>query len=150
MHCPYCKYEETKVIDSREVTDANSIKRRRECLKCAKRFTTKEHVESLDIVVIKKDGSRQEYDRDKIRKSMLIACQKRPVTEEQLEQAINKIEFKIKNTNSTEVQSQEIGHEVMKALKKLDKVAFVRFASVYKEFKDLEEFNEELKQLMKT
>ncbi len=148
MHCPYCTHSETKVIDSREGIDNNSIKRRRECLRCEKRFSTKENVQSLDIEVIKKDGSREEFSHEKIKRGMIIACQKRPVSDEQLEQALNRIEFAIKNAHSTEVPSSVIGQEVMKELKKLDKVAFIRFASVYKEFKDLEEFNEQLQKLM--
>ena len=148
MHCPYCNHEETKVIDSREVVDSNSIKRRRECVRCEKRFSTKENVQSLDIEVIKKDGKREEFSREKIKRGMIIACQKRPVSDEQLEQALNRIEFTIKNAHSTEVPSSLIGQEVMKELKKLDKVAFIRFASVYKEFKDLEEFNEQLQKLI--
>ena len=148
MHCPYCNHEETKVIDSREVLDSNSIKRRRECVRCEKRFSTKENVQSLDIEVIKKDGKREEFSREKIKRGMIIACQKRPVSDEQLEQALNRIEFTIKNAHSTEVPSSLIGQEVMKELKKLDKVAFIRFASVYKEFKDLEEFNEQLQKLI--
>lgn len=148
MICPYCKHSETKVIDSREVPDAEEIRRRRECLKCEKRFTTKERVEGMDIVVVKKNGQQQDFDVDKLRKSFTIACRKRPVSVEQIEDALARVETKIRNLTSTEVQSKFIGEQVMKELKKLDKVAYVRYASVYKEFKDLEEFEEELGRLM--
>ena len=134
MHCPYCAHTETKVIDSREVMDVNSIRRRRECLKCEKRFTTRERVEILDIVVTKKDGRREEFDREKVKKGMQIACQKRSISDEDIEAAINRIEYKVKNLNSSEVTTEIIGQEDMKELKKLDKVAFIRFTSILTEF----------------
>jgi len=148
MICVYCRHPETKVIDSREIPDAEEIRRRRECLKCEKRFTTKERVEGIDISVTKKSGEQEDFDLDKLKKSFIIACRKRPVSKEDIDDAISRIESKIRKLSSNEVPSKYIGEQVMKELKKLDKVAYVRYASVYKEFKDLEEFDEELSKLM--
>jgi transcriptional repressor NrdR len=149
MICPYCKHEDVKVVDSREVPDAEETRRRRECLKCAKRFTTRERVVGLDMVVIKKGDKREDFCRDKLKKAFEISCGKRPVTDQQIEAAIDRIETKIRNLRSTEVPSTYIGERVMTELKRLDKVAYIRFASVYKEFKDLGEFDEELHKLLK-
>jgi len=148
MQCPYCGHGDVSVIDSRESPDAAETRRRRECSKCGKRFTTREHVVGLDIVVIKKNGNKETFSREKIMKGINIACGKRPVTTEQKEVLIDRIEEKIRNLESTEVQSTFIGNLVIKELKKLDKIAYIRFASIYKEFKDLEEFEEEVHKLL--
>jgi transcriptional repressor NrdR len=148
MICPYCKHEDTKVVDSRDVPDIEETRRRRECLKCEKRFTTKEKVEGIDISITKKNGNKENFDREKVKESIKIACRKRPVSKEQIENALDRIESKIRNSRSTEVPSKYIGERVMTELKRLDKVAYIRFASVYKDFKDLEEFEEELHRLL--
>ena len=145
MKCPYCGYSETKVVDSRESED--TTRRRRECLRCEKRFTTYERIEQVDIYVIKKDKRRELFDREKLKKGLLRACEKRPVKLEQIEKMLNGIEAKIRSHKSTEVDSTLLGEEVMKQLKKVDKVAYIRFASVYREFKDVQEFEKELKSL---
>lgn len=145
MKCPYCSHSETKVIDSRESEDIT--RRRRECLNCTKRFTTYERVESVNLVIIKKDLRREPYDRDKLKRGLIKACEKRPVSHDDIEKIVDKIESKLKSMNTTEIKSTIMGEEVMKALKKLDKVAYIRFASVYKDFKDVNEFEKELKRL---
>lgn len=147
MLCPYCKSNDTKVIDSRESDDVT--RRRRECLKCKKRYTTYERVESLDIIVIKKNKQRQPYDREKIKKGLLRAFEKRPVPIEKIEKIIEEIEAKLRSLKSKEVESKLIGEEVMKHIKKIDKVAYVRFASVYRDFKDVQDFEREVKELLK-
>ena len=147
MKCPFCGYEESKVIDSRPTDEGERIRRRRECLKCAKRFTTYEMIESLPIIVIKKDGSRETFDRQKLLTGMLRACEKRPVSIETLDHAITDIETVIQNSLDREVSSDKIGELVMEKLKDIDEVAYVRFASVYREFKDLSTFMDELKKL---
>ena len=147
MKCPYCGYSESKVIDSRPADENASIRRRRECLSCAKRFTTYETVESIPMVVVKKDGSRQSFDRNKILTGLLQACYKRPVTNEQLGRIVDEIEAELKNTLKTEFRSTEIGLLVMEKLKELDDVSYVRFASVYREFTDVEHFLSELMEL---
>ena len=144
MKCPFCGYEESKVIDSRPTDEGERIRRRRECLKCAKRFTTYEMIESLPIVVIKKDGSRETFDRQKLLTGMLRACEKRPVSIEMLDRAISDIETVIQNSLDREVSSDKIGELVMEKLKEIDEVAYVRFASVYRQFTDLNSFREEL------
>ncbi len=149
MRCPYCQTEETKVVDKRESEENSATRRRRECLKCEKRFTTYERVETSNLLVIKKDGRREQFDRAKIKKGMLKACEKRHVSAEKIEEALNEIEAKLITAEGSEVKSAEIGELVMKRLKKLDKVVYIRFASVYKEFTDLESFQEELKNLIK-
>ncbi len=143
MKCPYC-LGNTKVLDKRESKDAT--RRRRECLKCKKRFTTYERIET-HLLVIKKDGRREAYVREKIRSGFLKACEKRPVSHEKIDKAVSEIEEKIKNLGKNEIPSKIIGEMVMKKLKKLDKVAYVRFASVYREFKDISEFKKTLKEL---
>ena len=148
MRCPYCNAEETKVLDKRDTEQAES-RRRRECLKCSKRFTTYEKVEIAPLTVIKKDGTRQPFDQAKLQRGMMIACQKRPVSMENLKEIGEKIEQELRMLTSIEVPSHIIGEKVMKALKKLDKVAYVRFASVYRSFADLEDFESELQSLLR-
>ena len=148
MKCPYCGFQESKVIDSRHSEDSTSIRRRRECLSCQKRFTTYETVESLPIVVIKKDGSRQSFDRNKLLNGMVRACEKRPVSLNDLEAAVTEIEQIIQNSLEREVQTSYIGELVMERLKPLDEVAYVRFASVYRQFKDINSFMTELNKLL--
>lgn len=146
MKCPSCGYFDSKVIDSRPSADGNSIRRRRECLECQKRFTTFETVESIQQFVIKKNGEKELFDRNKILSGVMKACQKRPVDPEQI---VNEIEQEIQNLMKTEISTQEIGEIVMLKLKEHDEVAYVRFASVYREFKDVDTFLKELKELMK-
>ena len=148
MKCPFCGYEESKVIDSRPTDEGERIRRRRECLQCAKRFTTYEMIESLPIVVIKKDGSRETFDRQKLLTGMLRACEKRPVSIETLDHAISDIETVIQNSLDREVNSDKIGELVMDKLKDIDEVAYVRFASVYRQFKDINTFMNELNKLL--
>lgn len=146
MKCPVCSYPDSKVIDSRPVEDGSSIRRRRECLSCQKRFTTFEMIETVQTIVIKKDGSKELFDRNKLLSGLLKACQKRPVNAEEI---VGEIENELQNSLSTEITTGEIGELVMKHLKARDEVAYVRFASVYREFKDIETFLSELKQLKK-
>ena len=148
MKCPYCGFQESKVIDSRHSEDSTSIRRRRECLSCQKRFTTYETVESLPIVVIKKDGSRQSFDRNKLLNGMVRACEKRPVSLNDLEAAVTEIEQIIQNSLEREVRTSYIGELVMERLKPLDEVAYVRFASVYRQFKDIHSFMQELNKIL--
>ena len=148
MKCPYCGFQESKVIDSRHSEDSTSIRRRRECLSCQKRFTTYETVESLPIVVIKKDGSRQSFDRNKLINGMVRACEKRPVSLSAIESAVKEIEQIIQNSLEREVKTSYIGELVMERLKPLDEVAYVRFASVYRQFKDINSFMTELNKLL--
>ena len=147
MKCPFCSHQESKVIDSRPTED-NTIRRRRECIKCKGRFTTYEKIESSPIMVIKKDDTRQAFDRDKIINGMIKSCEKRPVSREDIEKAVDRIEKKIQNTMKKEVSSREIGEMVMEELKNLDEVSYVRFASVYREFKDLQSFVDELEKIL--
>lgn len=144
MKCPFCGYEESKVIDSRPTDEGERIRRRRECINCAKRFTTYEIIESVPILVIKKDRSREAFDRDKLIRGMVRACEKRPVTMETIESSVNEIETALQNSLDREVSSVKIGELVMEKLKEIDEVAYVRFASVYKHFKDVNAFMEEL------
>ena len=148
MKCPYCGYQESKVVDSRHSDDSTSIRRRRECLSCQKRFTTYETVESLPMIVIKKDNSRQSFDRNKVLNGMVKACEKRPVTMAELEQAADEIEQIIQNSLDREVSTERIGELVMERLKPLDEVAYVRFASVYRQFKDINSFMAELNKIL--
>jgi len=148
MLCPYYQKEETKVIDSRETENFEATRRRRECLKCSKRFTTYERVET-DLKVIKKDGSTQQYNRDKLIRSISIPCEKRPIDEETINQLTNRIEAVLRNKPKSEVTSKVIGELSMRALKKLDKIAYIRFASVYRDFEDIESFEAELIKLKK-
>ena len=148
MKCPFCSSENTRVIDSRPADDNNSIRRRRLCDDCNKRFTTYEMIESLPIIVIKKDGSRETFDRQKLLTGMLRACEKRPVSIETLDRAISDIETVIQNSLDREVNSDKIGEFVMDKLKDIDEVAYVRFASVYRQFKDINTFMDELNKLL--
>jgi len=149
MNCPYCGYEESKVIDSRPTDEGQRIRRRRECLQCTKRFTTYEIIESLPIIVIKKDKSRETFNRDKLMTGLLRACEKRPVSIDTLDNMIDEIEIIIQNSLDREVSSERIGELVMEKLKKIDEVAYVRFASVYRQFKDINTFMSELNKLLK-
>ena len=148
MKCPYCGEEDTKVIDSRPADDNSSIRRRRHCLKCNRRFTTYEKVESIPLVVIKKDDSRETYDRSKIEAGIFRSCHKRPVSVDEMNKLIDEIENEIFNKEDKEIPSSVIGEIVMDKLKSLDAVAYVRFASVYREFKDVNTFMSELKKLI--
>ncbi len=144
MKCPFCGFEESKVIDSRPTDEGERIRRRRECIKCTKRFTTYEIIESVPILVVKKDKSREAFDRMKLMNGMLRACEKRPVSMETIENAVNEIETTLQNSLDREVTSVRVGELVMEKLKAIDEVAYVRFASVYKQFKDVNAFMEEL------
>ena len=148
MKCPYCNEADTKVIDSRPADDNSSIRRRRQCERCGKRFTTYEKLETMPLMVIKKDDSREAYDRSKIEAGILHSCHKRPVSVEQIEQMVNKIENELFNLEYKEIESKQIGEVVMEHLKSLEQVAYVRFASVYREFKDVETFMNELKKML--
>ena len=148
MKCPFCSYEESKVIDSRPTDEGQRIRRRRECLECGKRFTTYEIIESLPIIVIKKDKSRESFNRDKLMTGLLRACEKRPVSIDQLDNMIDEIETIIQNSLDREVSSEKIGELVMDKLKNIDEVAYVRFASVYRQFKDINTFMNELNKLL--
>ena len=149
MRCPFCGYEESKVIDSRPTDENERIRRRRECLRCSKRFTTYEKVETIPLIVIKKDNNREQYERAKIENGVLNACYKRPVPAEEIQKTIDAIELSIYNREEKEIPSSEIGEIVMENLKALDPVAYVRFASVYREFKDANTFMDELKKFLK-
>ena len=148
MKCPFCGYEESKVIDSRPTDEGEKIRRRRECIACQKRFTTYEIIESVPIVVVKKDKSRQAFDRVKLFNGMLRACEKRPVSIEQIDRIVTEIEAELQNSLDREVTSVHIGELAMDKLKDLDEVAYVRFASVYRQFKDINTFMDELAKLL--
>ena len=148
MRCPFCAHPESKVVDSRPSDEGSSIRRRRECLACHKRFTTYETMESLPLMVIKKDGSRQTFDKTKLLNGMIRACEKRPVAFATLEEIANEIEQVLQNEMDREIPSARIGELVMERLKKVDEVAYVRFASVYRQFKDISTFMEELNKLL--
>jgi len=147
MLCPKCKFEDSKVVDSRPLNSDSSIRRRRECLSCQFRFTTYEYIQLSPIMVIKKSGGREEYNREKIEKSLHLACNKRPVSEEIIQKLINEIEEQINNTSNVEINSSLIGELIIDKLRTLDKVAFIRFASVYRQFHDLGEFQAHLDDL---
>lgn len=149
MKCPYCNHPDTRVIDSRPADDGSSIRRRRSCDVCGKRFTTYEKVETIPLIVIKKDSTREQYHRDKIENGVLRACYKRPVPAEKIQAAVDQIETKIFSMEAKEIPSSQIGEIVMEELKGLDEVAYVRFASVYREFKDVNTFMDELKKILK-
>ena len=149
MKCPYCNNEDTRVIDSRPAEDGNSIRRRRSCDACGKRFTTYEKVETIPLTVIKKDNTREQYDRRKVENGILRACYKRPVSAADIQKTVESVETKIFSLEEKEVPSHVIGEIVMDALKDLDEVAYVRFASVYREFKDVNTFMDELKKILK-
>ena len=147
MKCPYCKYTESKVIDSRPTVDGESIRRRRICQQCGKRFTTYETIESRSLMVIKKDGSRQQYDREKLMRGILKACQKRPVTKAQMDDLLSNIEKELYDQQEDEVSSMTIGERVVERLIDIDEVAYIRFASVYRDFDDVDSFMAELKRI---
>ena len=149
MKCPYCEHTESKVIDSRESRNGFTIRRRRECLSCAKRFTTYEKIEEIPYMVVKKDGRRQRFDDQKLLKGLLKACEKRPISISALEEIVEEIESMLQEKSEKEMQAEDIGQYVMKRLHDLDKVAYVRFASVYRDFKDVLEFKEELEKILK-
>lgn len=149
MRCPFCNSADTKVIDSRPADEQNSIRRRRECEKCGKRFTTYERLETFPLMVIKKDDTREPYDRLKAEKGILLACYKRPVSAEQVQHLLDELENQLFHTGEKEVKASEIGEIIMEKLRELDPVAYVRFASVYREFKDIDTFAKEVTRLLK-
>lgn len=149
MRCPFCGYIESKVVDSRPTDENEKIRRRRECLDCGARFTTYEVIESVPIMVVKKDKSREAFDRDKLARGILRSCEKRPVSAEDIDKLVDKIEAELSNTLQREVTSYRIGELVMKYLKPIDEVAYVRFASVYRQFADIDAFMDELKSMIK-
>jgi len=148
MKCPYCEHAGTKVLDSRAANDNKSIRRRRECDACLKRFTTFETVEETPLIVIKKDGSREEFSREKMLRGLIRACEKRPVSMERLERIVSEVELQLRNTAQAEVHSRDIGEIVMEQLYPIDEVAYIRFASVYRQFKDISMFLKELTQIL--
>lgn len=148
MKCPQCAFEEDKVVDSRTTKEGEAIRRRRECLKCGHRFTTYEYIERVPMMVVKKDGRREEYSREKLLGGLLKACEKRPVSREQIEKVIDDIETVLFSKFRNEVKSTEIGNLVVERLQSLDEVAYVRFASVYRQFKDINQFMNEVKVLL--
>ena len=149
MKCPYCNNEDTKVKDKRETEDLEATRRRRECLKCNKRFTTYERVEEAAIIVVKKEGKRERYERQKLINGIIKACEKRPISMDKIEKLVDSVESELRKRDSVEVDSKTIGKIVMRKLKTLDKVAYIRFVSVYSEFEDLDRFGEELEKLQK-
>jgi len=148
MKCPFCGHDEDRVIDSRPAEDGAAIRRRRECIGCGARFTTYEKIETLPLLVIKKDGTREPFNRDKLLNGLLKACEKRPVSNEQLMEVLTFVEGQVQNAVNREISSQDIGELVMKKLKEIDEVAYVRFASVYRQFKDVNSFLEELNEML--
>ena len=149
MKCPYCEHPESKVIDSRESKNGFTIRRRRECLSCRKRYTTYEKIDEIPYMVVKKDGQRQRFDGQKLLQGLLKACEKRPVAVAKLEEMVDEIEARLQERPEKEISTTEIGNFVIEKLKDMDKVAYVRFASVYREFKDVREFKKELEKLLK-
>lgn len=149
MRCPSCQYNGTKVVDSRPVDENKSIRRRRECEQCGFRFTTFEKVEETPLIVVKKDGSREEFSREKVLRGLIRACEKRPVTLEQLEEIVFTIEKELRRMGNSEIKSEQVGEKVMDKLAAVDEVAYVRFASVYRQFKDINVFMEEVKEILK-
>jgi transcriptional repressor NrdR len=149
LKCPYCSHAETKVVDSREADDLSSVRRRRECLSCGKMFTTYERTELVELRVIKKDGRQEQFDKNKLIAGMVRACEKRPVSADAVKKAADEIERELRRMDTTEIPSSTIGEMVMARLRKLDKVAYVRFASVYRSFADVESFEEEVKKLLR-
>lgn len=149
MKCPYCGSKETEVVETRDSEDLQTIRRRRSCLKCEKRFTTYERVENVTLVVIKKDGRREQFNRDKLKSGIIRSCEKTTVSVEQIEKIVGEIEMELRGADSVEVESKKIGQMVATRLKKLDKVAYIRFSSVFKRFVDIEDFEKEVKRLIK-
>ncbi len=147
MKCPYCGFGQDKVIDTREINDGLQVRRRRECLNCGKRFTTYEEIEMKPLIVIKKDGRREKFNREKIFTGIQKACEKRPISTEEIEKIIMEIEQELRQKFDREVPSKEIGKIIIKRLKKIDKVAYIRFASVYREFQDISEFKKEIEKI---
>lgn len=148
MKCPYCDYFESKVVDSRPTDEGQAIRRRRECINCAKRFTTYEKIEEIPIIVVKKDGNRQVFNRNKLLNGIIKSCEKRPVSLDEIEKIVDDIEKTLSNSLEKEVTSVEIGELIMNKLKDIDEVSYVRFASVYRQFKDVNSFMEELKKIL--
>ncbi len=149
MKCPFCSHSETKVLDSRDAEDLELTRRRRECEKCERRFTTYERVELGDLFVVKNDGRKEKFSRDKVLHGVKKACAKRPVTEEQIEEVVDKVEWELRHRGEAELPSKKIGELVLRKLKRLDEVAYIRFASVYRSFTDLDSFVAEVKELQK-
>jgi transcriptional repressor NrdR len=147
MRCPFCEHEDSKVIDSRSSNEGRVVRRRRECLKCERRFTTKEYVEETPLMVVKNDGRREPFDREKILRGVQVACSKRPISMETINRLVEKVESALRDNNRDEVSSRQIGQQIMAHLREIDEVAYVRFASVYRKFQAKEEFLEELKGL---
>jgi transcriptional repressor NrdR len=150
MRCPFCGFLEDKVVDSRESKDGDSIRRRRECLECARRFTSYERIDEIPYMVVKKDGRREPFERNKVMSGLLRACEKRPISASQLEAIVDAVEKTVQDSPDRELSTSEIGKVIMRRLKELDKVAYVRFASVYLEFEDVSEFMSELKDLVRS
>jgi transcriptional repressor NrdR len=149
MKCPYCGSKDTEVVETRDSEDLETIRRRRECLKCSKRFTTYERIENVNLIVIKKDGKREQFNRDKLKAGIIRSCEKTKVSLEVIEKIITEIERELRNADSVEVESKKIGQLVAARLKTLDKVAYIRFSSVFKRFVDVEDFEKEVKRLIK-
>ena len=149
MKCPYCGSKETEVVETRDSEDLETIRRRRECLKCAKRFTTYERIENVNLIVIKKDGKREQFDRDKLKRGIIRSCEKTKVSLEDIEKIVTEIERELRGADSVEVESKKIGELVAGRLKALDKVAYIRFSSVFRRFVDVEDFEKEVKRLIK-
>lgn len=150
MKCPFCLHQESKVVDSRETTDLESTRRRRECLDCGKRFTTYERLETVELAVVKKDGRREAFSKEKLTRGLLKACEKRPISREKIDASVAEIEASLRKSDRQEVSSRKVGELVMEQLKKLDHVAYVRFASVYRSFRDIAQFEKEIKLLKQT
>jgi len=148
MRCPYCKSGDSKVIDTREAGDTEITRRRRECLKCEKRFTTYERVEGVELIVVKKDKRREQFDRQKLMHGILRACEKRPIKQEKVEKMVDEIETEMRSREETEIPSSVIGGLVMEKMRKIDEVAYVRFASVYRQFKDAKQFMKEIEEVL--
>ena len=149
MRCPYCGSSEIEVVETRDSEDLETIRRRRECLKCEKRFTTYERIENINLVVIKKDGRREQFDRDKLKRGIIRSCEKTKVSMQDIERIVTEVERELRGADSVEVESKKIGQMVATRLKKIDKVAYIRFSSVFKRFVDVEDFEKELKRLIK-
>ena len=149
MKCAYCESRETKVLDKREPQDASVTRRRRECLRCKKRFTTYERVEEFELAIVKKDGRREKFSREKLKTGIVKACEKRPIAVEQVDAIVDEIESELRRLDGQEVRSKQIGEIVMRKLRKLDKIAYIRFAAVYKEMEDVEDFEKEIKKLVR-
>lgn len=147
MICPFCAHKGTKVVDKREGSGGKTTRRRRACLKCGRRFTTFERVETLDLLVIKKDGKREIFDRGKLRSGIIKSCEKRPISAEDIEKIVDEVEASLRKSGASEISSKEIGELVIKKLKKVDKIAYIRFASVYRQFADISDFENELSKL---